>query len=114
MRNRILSMLLAIALLVSLLPVVVAAAEETQEFYASAELIEVIKKWEGFAEKPYWDYAQWTVGYGTKAPDADLARYKAEGISKEEATKLLDAEIAKDCKSVNNFIAKFLKIFIIL
>lgn len=24
--------------------------------------------WEGFSSKPYWDYKQWSWGYGTKVP----------------------------------------------
>ena len=32
------------------------------------ELIEQLKKDEGFAKTPFWDNKQWTWGYGTMAP----------------------------------------------
>lgn len=35
-----------------------------------ARLMDRIKKDEGFRPRPYWDNDQWTVGYGTKAKDA--------------------------------------------
>lgn len=31
-------------------------------------MVELIKSFEGFHPKPYWDYAQYSWGYGTKAP----------------------------------------------
>lgn len=32
------------------------------------QAIALIKQFEGFHPTPYWDYAQWSWGYGTKAP----------------------------------------------
>ena len=29
------------------------------------DCIELIKKCEGFSKYIYWDYSQWTIGYGT-------------------------------------------------
>ena len=107
MKKRILTMLLAAILLLSLLPAMSLRAEAASEFVASQEQIDLIKKWEGFSAKPYWDYAQWTVGYGTRAPDEHLARYQAEGISHEEAEELLKMYIDNMGKSVNSFIDKF-------
>ena len=103
---RILSTLLAFILLLGLLPLGVSAAEGTADFKASAELVEVIKKWEGFAKYPVWDYGQYSVGYGTRAPDEHLARYRAEGISEEEATQLLEGYMNSMGTSVNSFINK--------
>lgn len=129
MKNRILSIILMVALLLSLLPVGSAfATEETTQTTEATEatevtettgateatesteaaevvpdkyidpdtvrpsqqMIDMIKSMEGFAEKPYWDYAQYSVGYGTKPKtDEDLQRYMREGISREEAEELL-------------------------
>jgi GH24 family phage-related lysozyme (muramidase) len=47
-----------------------------------------IKKQEGFIPKAKWDYAQNSVGYGTKA------NYPGEEITKEEAQKRLSQELA--------------------
>lgn len=107
MKKRILCLAAAIALLITMIPLAALEAKAASAFVASPELIEIIKKWEGFCFKPVWDYGQWTVGYGTKAPDEHLARYKAEGISEEEATELLRSYMGNMGKSVNSFIDKF-------
>ena len=61
---------------------------------ASDSCIEFIKEYEGFSAKPYYDYSQYTVGYGTECPDDRYAYYQANGITKAEATKLLKEEVA--------------------
>ena len=35
---------------------------------ASDDAIAILKLEEGFSTYPYWDYSQWTVGYGTECP----------------------------------------------
>jgi GH24 family phage-related lysozyme (muramidase) len=47
-----------------------------------------IKKFEGFYQKPYWDYRQWTSGFGTKA------RFPGEVIDKDEADRRLRTELS--------------------
>ncbi len=107
MKKRILSILIALALMVTLIPMAAVRAEAASEMVASAQLIETLKRWEGFSAKPYWDYSQWSVGYGTRAPDEHLARYQAEGISEEEATQLLMVYMESMGRSINSFIDKF-------
>ncbi|MBE9160669.1 glycoside hydrolase family protein [Nodosilinea sp. LEGE 06152] len=34
-------------------------------------MVELIKSFEGFHPKPYWDYQQWSWGFGTRAPGAN-------------------------------------------
>ena len=63
--------------------------------HTSSEAIAILKKEEGFSSKPYWDYAQWTVGYGTKCPDDMLDYYKEHGISEKEAEALLKSFLIK-------------------
>ena len=55
----------------------------------SDECIAMIKQMEGFCRYPMWDYAQWTVGYGTRCPDDMLSYYKANGITEAQAENLL-------------------------
>ena len=31
-------------------------------------ILELIKEFEGFHLKPYWDFQQWSWGFGTRAP----------------------------------------------
>ena len=46
----------------------------------SDDAIEILKLEEGFSTYPYWDYAQWTVGYGTRCPDDKLEEYRKNGL----------------------------------
>jgi uncharacterized repeat protein (TIGR02543 family) len=46
-------------------------------FTASDECIKLLKLEEGFSVTPYWDYAQYTVGYGTCCP-SDMVEYYME------------------------------------
>ena len=107
MKKRVFSFIITLSLLLTLIPFGAIRAEAASEFVASPEVVEMIKNWEGFCFKPYWDYGQWTVGFGTRAPDEHLARYQAEGISHEEATELLNTFLVSMGKSVNSFIDKF-------
>ncbi len=58
-------------------------------FHASDACIAILKAEEGFSRVPYWDYAQYTVGYGTRCPDDKLEEYTKNGITEEEAEILL-------------------------
>ena len=72
----------------------------------SQEGIDMLKKFEGFAKYPYWDYSQYTVGYGTYCPSEDLERYKADGITEEEAEALLREYVVKMEETINAFIER--------
>lgn len=60
--------------------------------------VNYLKKIEGFSPKAYWDYKQYSIGYGTKAASA------SEVIDEAEATRRLHDEIAKAYKLVNDFV----------
>lgn len=59
-------------------------------------LIDFIKKAEGFSAKAYWDYKQWSIGYGTKANSP------TETITEADATQRLIDEIHKADKLVTD------------
>lgn|SRR6266705_12791 len=42
-------------------------------------LVNYIKKAEGFRPKAYWDYKQWSIGFGTKAKSQDEVIDQVEG-----------------------------------
>ena len=107
MKKRIISLALTVALLITLIPMAAIPAKAAADFTVSQECVDIIKKWEGFSAKPYWDYQQWTVGYGTRVPDGKLEEYKANGISKEEAEQQLIEHLNKDGQAVNKFIDKY-------
>ena len=47
--------------------------------------IQMLKELEGFQEKPYWDYQQYSIGYGSACKAGDYP----DGITREEADRLL-------------------------
>ncbi len=98
---------MAISILLSLVSVFpVDAAAEQAQLKTSAEAVAVLKKYEGFSAKPYWDYAQWTVGYGTKCPDDRLEYYKTHGITESEAESLLKVYIEKFENELYKFMSR--------
>lgn len=106
MKKRILGIFLAALLLVSMVtgfPVTVRAASSMA---VSDQLISVLKTMEGFSAKPYWDYGQWTVGYGTECPADKLEEYNKNGITEADALALLAKELDRFEKAVNGFIDK--------
>lgn len=116
MKKRWISLILAVIMIVSLLGTVPALAEEIPDMKISDKFLEVLKQMEGFYPYPQWDYAQWTVGYGTRCPD-DKLNYWTKGdpntpdddnpITEEEALALLDAEMSNYEIPVNKFIKKY-------
>jgi len=56
---------------------------------ASNDCIKILKLEEGFSRTPYWDFTQYTVGYGTRCPDDMVEYYTQNGITEEEAETLL-------------------------
>jgi len=50
------------------------------------ETVEFIKRWEGFAPKSYWDYHQWSVGYGSVS-------YEGETVTEDVATGRLRSHL---------------------
>ena len=85
--KRFAGLLVAVLILLGVVSVGVSAEPVTLD--ASDACIEILKQEEGFSEKPYWDYLQYTVGYGTKCPDDLVAHYTQNGITEEEAEMLL-------------------------
>ena len=87
------------------------ATEETAEsekgLTISDDCMAILKKEEGFSKKPYWDYTQYTVGYGTKCPEDMRAYYTANGITEEEAEVLLRNHLVKVEKDLNDFAKKY-------
>ena len=107
MKKKIIGIALTVALLITLIPMAAVPAKAAAEFTVSQECVDIIKKWEGFSAKPYWDYRQWTVGYGTQVPAGKLEEYKTVGITKEEAERQLIEHLSKDGEAVNKFIDKY-------
>lgn len=65
----------------------------------SQKCVDFIKRMEGFLKYPVWDYAQWSVGYGCRCGKDDYPN----GITEEEAERLLKKELANTEAAVNRF-----------
>ena len=99
--KRITSFLLAIVLFAGLVLTAAPTAYAASEMKTSDALVEVLKKEEGFSATPYWDYAQYTVGYGTRCPDDMFEEYSKNGISEEDADVLLRNYLAATENTIN-------------
>ncbi len=112
--RRIVGLILALAVMLSMALIggfSVSADEPTEPagsgLAASDACIDILKKYEGFSAKPYRDYGQWTVGYGTRCPADKLEEYQTYGISEEAAEELLKQFISGYSNEVNKFADKY-------
>ena len=107
MKKRFLTLALAIALLVTMIPLGALTVRAESQWVASQDMIDVLKRWEGFSKKPYWDNTQWTVGYGTRVPEGKLEEYMEHGITEEEAEELLQQFLTEMGSEINAFADKY-------
>ena len=100
MRARIISGLLAIAMLLSFLPGMTVKASAASTLATSEEAVNLIKAYEGFSAMAYWDNSQWSIGYGTKSTQGAT-------ITQEEAHEAMLAELQEVEKALNVFLDKY-------
>lgn len=103
MHKRWISLLLALVMVLGLASGGAITASAASEMKASESLIALIKQFEGFSSKPILDYSQWSVGYGSACNSGDYPN----GITVEEADKLLRADVAKFETTINDFATKY-------
>jgi GH24 family phage-related lysozyme (muramidase) len=89
LKKRISIFLLCLCLFVGMVASTVPQAHAASEMKTSTDGISYIKSVEGFSKYPYYDYGQYTVGYGTRCPGDKYSYYKEHGITEEEAEDLL-------------------------
>ena len=85
MHKRILCLVLAALLLLSLIPVFALPSQAASHMKTSEACIAILKGMEGFLEYPVWDYSHYSVGYGSTCEEGDYPN----GITEEEADALL-------------------------
>ena len=105
MRRRVIGMLLAAVILFGTICAMAPSVSAASAMKTSENCIAVIKKLEGFSKYPYYDYGQWTVGYGTACPSEDRARYTKSGITDAEADALMREYVAEFEEDLNRFIS---------
>ena len=71
-----------------------------KSFSLSEDGLALIKKLEGYYQYKYWDYKQWSIGYGTACGENDYPN----GITEPEASALLCEVITKYEAYVDSFI----------
>lgn len=115
--KRIVTMILAVVMVFTCFPAAAFAAESRttvgmadvgpdgyQIMTSSQALLDVTKSMEGFSATPYWDYGQYTIGFGC---NADQEEGFLNSVTVEEAEELLRREMKENYEStVNSFCAK--------
>ena len=87
-------------------PVMLMSSFEYEEMTSSQKLLDIIKDCEGFSSTPYWDYSQWTIGYGTGCgrTEGEVPAEYWDGISEEKAEELLMEHLSETAEAaVNDF-----------
>ena len=101
MKKRIISLLLALVTVFGVMTVGATPVSAESGMKTSDDCIELLKQEEGFSKKPYWDYAQYTIGYGSACPADMLEYYTENGITKKEATTLLRNNLSAIERQIN-------------
>ena len=104
--KRVTGLLLALVIFLSCITMA-APLVHAVEMTMSEEGMQLLKAEEGFSKYPYWDYRQYTVGYGTKCPSDMVDHYKKYGISQEEAETLLRNYMSGMEYTLNRYIEKY-------
>ncbi len=100
MKRRITCFLLAIMMIIGLCPIAVLNASAVSNLKTSLDAIELIEKFEGFRSHAYYDYGQYSIGYGTSCGKDEYPN----GITEAEAEALLIDRLAKSVEpAVNEF-----------
>ncbi len=106
MKRRILSFFLALIIISGSVTFSNGTVSALTAMQTSQTGLDMIKGFEGFHTKAYWDYSQWTIGYGScagtnpKAPDIAT-------ITKEAAETLLQTQLKTYEGFVNIFLNKY-------
>ena len=99
--GRFIFIILCLCLLAGIAPDIIPEAYADSSMTASESCIGFIRETEGFSVKPYYDYGQHTVGYGTKCPTDKYLDYMVNGIPKSEAEALLREAITETENAIN-------------
>lgn len=67
----------------------------TGEDFDMEDLVKLVKRFEGFREKAYWDHAQYSIGYGTRA------KSKSEVITEAQADARLRSHLLAASREVD-------------
>lgn len=97
-----LKLIIYISLIISIFITSVFSNAEVTPMTVSQNGIDFIKGFEGFRATAYWDYQQWSIGYGTACEENQYP----DGITKEFAEQLLLQNVVTYVGYVNTFLNK--------
>lgn len=103
MHKRILCLILAALLLLSLIPSIALPSQAASNMKTSERCIEILKAMEGFVKYPMADHGQYSVGYGSACDPEDYP----DGITEEEADALMREYLADMEKELNSFANRY-------
>ena len=107
MTRRIFTAMLALLMLIALVPAGAVQASAASSYVCSDEFIDIVKEWEGFRAKPYWDVSHYSIGYGTMVPADKLEEWQTNGITKEQGEQFLREHLQDNETRVNDVIDKY-------
>ena len=106
MKRKLLAALMVAVTLFTLLPIqplTVRAAAMTP----SQQFLDVLKKMEGFSATPYYDYGQYSIGYGSFCAElndqATVDYYTKNPITEEQGEQMLREQLGSYVEAVNKF-----------
>lgn len=73
--------------------------EGTGAANASMGLLDLIKSFEGFYPEAYWDYKQWSIGYGSFA-GTNRSSPDINSVTEAEATRMLESQLQRYIQNV--------------
>jgi GH24 family phage-related lysozyme (muramidase) len=79
-------------------------ADEDYTHEISEAGLELIKGFEGYIRYAYWDYKQYSIGYGSYVESPDVY---PDGITEREASDLLKRNLEDTAVYLNNFLVKY-------
>lgn len=109
MRKKLICITLVALLLIGIMPTQRVSASNADQLDISDAFLGILKQFEGFMYngKPYWDYQQWSIGYGSYCPPDMVDYYNEHPITEAEASKLLVQELQTYITKVRNYLKKY-------
>ncbi len=109
MRKKLTCIILAVLMLIGTIPVQRASASNADQLDISNEFLSILKQFEGFMNggKPYLDYKQYSIGYGSYCPPDMVDYYTQNPITEEQASQLLVNELQSHISAVRKYLKNY-------
>ena len=100
---------LVFVLLFGVMPTQGVSASNADQLNISNEFLAILKQFEGFMNggKPYWDYSQYSIGYGSYCPPDKVEYYTNNPITEAQASEMLVNELQSFITRVRTYLKKY-------